>query len=79
MIGPSSGSGAEPQPKIFLCGSVTLCEITSTREIVLVCIVNYVYYTIYTAQINPCVTVAEYQTPRNLVYFAPCEKMPKVK
>ena len=49
-----------------LCVSVPLCEITPTREIVLVCFVNcvaeifYTIYTFYTAKINPSVTVTDY-------------------
>ena len=50
-----------------LCVSVTLCEITPTREIVHVCFVAesfYTIYTFYTAEINPCFTMADYICPQ---------------
>ena len=63
--------GRSPSYKslLKLCVSVPLCEITPTREIVLVCFAKFVcfvaesfytFYTFYTAKINPCVTVTDY-------------------
>ena len=46
---------------------MTLCEITPTREIVHVCFVAesfYTIYTFYTAEINPCFTMADYICPQ---------------
>ena len=43
-----------------------VCEITPTREIVHVCFVAesfYTIYTFYTAEINPCFTMADYICP----------------
>ena len=52
-----------------LCVSVPLCEITPTRETVLVCFVAeslYTIYMFYTAKINHCVTVTDPACPGTL-------------
>ena len=66
------GMGRSPISKslLKLCGSVTLCEITPTREIVLVCFVAesfYTIYTFYTAKINSCVAVYDYCSGEDVV------------
>ena len=72
------GMGRSPISKslLKLCVSVPLCEITTTREIVLICFVAESFYTIYMfypAKANPCVTMTDYlrwqrRMFRNVIY-----------